>query len=579
MLLGVVLHTLISYRPPPDGLVNDPAQGTLLAYLIVDAIHVFRMPSFFVISGFFGALLWSKRGSRAMLRNRFERLVLPLLVFALLLWPALLFSGTFASAVTSGAVDPVARGLAKVSTGASLPPHSIHLWFLNYLVWIIVIVGALVTVLERWGIHAPRFLERARAAAESPWRSLVWFGGLNLLWWYGMGWDSLPTSGAWIPDPVILGYYTLCFGLGWTLFAAKFDLSTLGDRAWTFVAMGVACFVLRFALGWAEQEFTPVDGVEPPIYIRFAHGGRTLLGCVSLVAFSRGLAGWFMRYASAGSTGWRYVSDASYWVYLIHLPLCALVTALLVGWDVHVLVKCVTAIALVSLIAVATYDLAIRATFVGRFLNGRRYPRGSFKLGLVASVVLVGGMAHAVLNHEPLEDLPPPWLGGAHAQELVPDEQVAFPVVADQPDMPDVTVHGCIGIGPYAICPDTTRFDVATEACDRLGGGLVVLEDEEEERRLSDLMWRLTEQPYWIGASDKAVEGQWRWSSGAEIAYDVWMGDEPNDWGGKEDCAAANWGRRRGWNDLPCEARLHFVCEFSQPLKRLETAIPPDSEP
>jgi fucose 4-O-acetylase-like acetyltransferase len=45
------------------------------------------MPAFFLLSGFFGALLWQRRGARAMLKNRIERIVLPFAVFVVLLYP------------------------------------------------------------------------------------------------------------------------------------------------------------------------------------------------------------------------------------------------------------------------------------------------------------------------------------------------------------------------------------------------------------------------------------------------------------------------------------------------------------
>ena len=42
------------------------------------------------------------------------------------------------------------------------------------------------------------------------------------------------------------------------------------------------------------------------------------LSCVSLTAGSLGL---FLHSARHNSAGWRYLSDSSYWVYIIHLPL------------------------------------------------------------------------------------------------------------------------------------------------------------------------------------------------------------------------------------------------------------------
>jgi peptidoglycan/LPS O-acetylase OafA/YrhL len=75
MLLGIALHASLSFAPLP-WLVQDsrqsPAYGTFLA-----AVHGFRMPLFFLASGFFTAMLWRKRGIAAMLRQRTLRIFLP----------------------------------------------------------------------------------------------------------------------------------------------------------------------------------------------------------------------------------------------------------------------------------------------------------------------------------------------------------------------------------------------------------------------------------------------------------------------------------------------------------------------
>ena len=44
------------------------------------AVHGFRMPVFFLMSGFFTALLWRRRGLGALLNHRLRRVALPLLI-------------------------------------------------------------------------------------------------------------------------------------------------------------------------------------------------------------------------------------------------------------------------------------------------------------------------------------------------------------------------------------------------------------------------------------------------------------------------------------------------------------------
>ncbi|MCY4606354.1 MAG: acyltransferase family protein [Gemmatimonadetes bacterium] len=81
MLLGLVLHSCVSYLPfhPPEiaWIYQDAQTSAFLGWLFA-FIHIFRMPVFFVIAGFFAAYLQSSRGTRAFLRHRLSRVGIPL---------------------------------------------------------------------------------------------------------------------------------------------------------------------------------------------------------------------------------------------------------------------------------------------------------------------------------------------------------------------------------------------------------------------------------------------------------------------------------------------------------------------
>ncbi|MHC4879530.1 MAG: acyltransferase family protein [Planctomycetota bacterium] len=89
MMLGIVLHGAMSFIPGVgtfwgvQDVRSDGAFGLLLAL-----IHGFRMPLFFLVSGFFTAMLWQKRGIRQLLIHRFKRIFLPMLLGLLTIIPA-----------------------------------------------------------------------------------------------------------------------------------------------------------------------------------------------------------------------------------------------------------------------------------------------------------------------------------------------------------------------------------------------------------------------------------------------------------------------------------------------------------
>ena len=95
MLLGIVLHAALSFAPIP-WLVQDTRQSELFYYLF-SLIHGFRMPLFFLISGFFTAMLWRKRGLASLIQQRGKRILLPLLLAMVtiipLFWVVIIYTG------------------------------------------------------------------------------------------------------------------------------------------------------------------------------------------------------------------------------------------------------------------------------------------------------------------------------------------------------------------------------------------------------------------------------------------------------------------------------------------------------
>lgn len=87
MLLGIVLHAALSFAPIP-WIVNDSVKSDLF-YVVFSAIHGFRMPLFFMLSGFFTAMLWRKRGLKSLLLHRLRRILLPLVVCCFTILPTM----------------------------------------------------------------------------------------------------------------------------------------------------------------------------------------------------------------------------------------------------------------------------------------------------------------------------------------------------------------------------------------------------------------------------------------------------------------------------------------------------------
>ena len=106
MLLGIALHAALSFAPVP-WIVQDTRQNDGFA-LFFQAVHGFRMPLFFLVSGYFTMMLWRRRGPVAMLRQRAARIALPLALGLVTIIPAMnaISAWAFASAAPRGDAGP-----------------------------------------------------------------------------------------------------------------------------------------------------------------------------------------------------------------------------------------------------------------------------------------------------------------------------------------------------------------------------------------------------------------------------------------------------------------------------------------
>ena len=143
MLAGVLFHAALAYSPLMHPIWPTADTGRSI---VVDVaawfLHLFRMPLFFVVAGFFAALLVARRGLGGLFRNRCARVLLPLLLF-LPLVTASMYGLTQHAAATVLHPSPVLAWLrAYIDQHDTMPfvPGWAHLWFLFYLMLFTVLV-------------------------------------------------------------------------------------------------------------------------------------------------------------------------------------------------------------------------------------------------------------------------------------------------------------------------------------------------------------------------------------------------------------------------------------------------------
>jgi len=341
MLLGLVLHAMASYVTVPlgDAWPFKDAHTTRAFELPLFVIHLFRMPAFFAVAGFFAALLYARDGAAAFARNRARRVLLPLAIFWATVGPLVL--GGFYFAITHSGMMTGAELLATAPLSRELAnPSPMHLWFLWYLV--IFYASALVT-LRLAGGHGLSDAACARLTT-SWWTPPVW-SALTALTLWPMQSIAIDASPLLFPDPKPVVAYGVFFLFGWLLYRGRERLEGLTMWwSWRTPAMLVPAVLLP----------------------------TRIMTAVMIWAFVLAAFGFFLHYARRERPGVRYLADASYWMYIVHLPVVIFTAGLLARLPLHAGVKCAIVTAVTFVVCLWTYHAFVRDTIIGRLLNGRR---------------------------------------------------------------------------------------------------------------------------------------------------------------------------------------------------------------
>jgi hypothetical protein len=108
----------------------------------------------------------------------------------------------------------------------------------------------------------------------------------------------------------------------------------------------------------------------------------------------------------------------------------------------------------------------------------------------------------------------------------------------------------------YAMITDPATWHVAKQRCEEMGGHLAVIDNADENARLLALC-REAKVAAWVGATDEATEGQWRWVTGTKCNLEFTR-DNAND----SEHSLAFWMDSGRFEDLPGSGRYAFVCEW-----------------
>ena len=356
MLAGVVFHAALAYSPLMHPIWPLADAGRSIA---VDAVawflHLFRMPLFFVVAGFFAALLVARRGMAGLFRNRAARVLLPLVLFL----PLVLISMHW---LTMQAVANVAhpspalvwmRGWIEQHDSLPLLPGWAHLWFLFYLL--------LFTVLT-WVASSLGLRSLGQRIAALPPLALILLFPIPLTLALAGTTAPWPAPEFVLPSLWAMAFFGLYFALGYQLFQRHEILDRM--RPWSMLLLVGA--VLGYAL-----LFHSTDGfalTRPKTLQHAMHAALEAYAGLWMTLWCL-LAG--KRWLDKRNATMRWLADASYWTYLVHLPLLFAIQYRLLDVPLHWMAKFAIAVLATFALSFVSYRLVVRHTLMGRLLNGK----------------------------------------------------------------------------------------------------------------------------------------------------------------------------------------------------------------
>lgn len=373
LLLGVALHATMSYLPGAEffWITNDSSRSLLVLPGGFHWVHSFRMTLFFLLAGFFGRLALHRLGAGPFMRDRFKRILLPLLSLWFPVLMAIILVITWNAWLVNGGVMPESE---------PQPPLTVHnfplthLWFLYLLTLFyaaMLVLRAAFHAIDRSG-HVQMALDAMVRVIAGPWAPLVLAVPAMLAlmslpaWWH---WFGIPTPDmTLIPNLAACVAYGLAFLGGWALHRQPKLLAALSNR-WPMN--------LTIALVASGTCFRQLGVMPPP-----APAGDDLATWIYAFAYvtaswawSLALIGLVLRFLDGHSPMRRYLADASYWIYIVHLPLVMGAQVLASRYQAPWWVEYPLILTAVLAVSILSYQLMVRRTWIGAWLNGKRMPR------------------------------------------------------------------------------------------------------------------------------------------------------------------------------------------------------------
>ncbi len=367
MFLGVVFHAALAYSPFFQNFWFTAGNESAVSIdMVAFFTHLFRMPLFFLVSGFFAIMLLQKRGISGFLKNRAMRILLPFILFFPLLVAAIFAVIAWALANVDN-LSPMLLLIQEMKNNpdAPKPPLStMHLWFLFNL-----FLFALTTSV----LYKFKFFESKLVSKISSAKFILFVLPLLMIPAMYSQLAPHPAAEKFYPELWSFGFYGLFFILGCLIFLKQRLLEQFEPYKHMLLVVSLLAYIVFYNLLPAtitveELMATATEGFNPAwnhIYVAICEAVIAVYMTIYCLLLGK-------KFLNKQNKALKLISDSSYWVYLIHLPILLMIQFALIDVDINMWLKFFVSTSITFIVAMLSYLLLVRSTPIGWLLNGRK---------------------------------------------------------------------------------------------------------------------------------------------------------------------------------------------------------------
>ena len=295
MILGVFYHTALIYSTSEVWLVKGEELNAFFDYLSY-VMHLFRMQGFYIVAGFFAAMLIEKKGAKNFLHERLIRLGIPMLTIG--------FTLNYFMNEWSTASPVLTTGWTYFLNGDWVG----HLWFLGNLI-VYIAITAIFILKKKNTLHA---IFEFFAQTSKKYFILKFI--LVCFFFYSVGHIitvNLADKIFFIEIPALFKYFPF-YVLGYLFYFNRQILEGIVNyqklKYHIFLSIAILLFMSKLFIFHKEVFFIKLLSFVLEIYLSIILSLSIILIFKSIKLFNN------------SNTTVRKLSDSSYSIYLLHQP-------------------------------------------------------------------------------------------------------------------------------------------------------------------------------------------------------------------------------------------------------------------